>query len=127
MGLVVKSFASPEQTNTFPNGDERVLELAGKPVGLATFEPGWRWSNDIRPLVGTDTCQAHHIGYVVAGRLHVETPDGDAIDLGPGDVFDLPPGHDGWVVGDEPVLMLDWGEKIRDYARRADETAGAAR
>jgi mannose-6-phosphate isomerase-like protein (cupin superfamily) len=127
MPLFARSFSDPEETKRFPNGQEALISVAGHPVGLATFQPGWRWSNDIRPLVGTESCQTHHKGYIVSGRLHVELPDGSAIDIGPGDAFEIPPGHDGWVVGDEPCLMVDWGERVRDYAKPASETAGSAR
>ena len=127
MPLFARSFWEPEEINRFPNGEEALITVAGRPVGLVTFRPGWRWSNDLRPLVGTDSCQVHHQGYVVSGRLHVETADGSSIEVGPGDAFEIPPGHDGWVVGDEPCLMLDWGERVSEYARPASETAGAAR
>jgi Cupin domain len=118
------SFEDSDDTTRFPNGQERLLEVAGTKVGLATFGPGWRWSNDIRPLVGTDSCQVTHVGYVVSGHLHVETNDGATLDIGPGQAFVIPAGHDGWVVGDEPCVMLDWGGKASEYAR---PVAGAAR
>ena len=127
MPLFAKAFAEPEETKVFPNGQEAVITVSGKPIGLATFQPGWRWSNDVRPIAGTELCQAHHKGYLVSGRLHAEMPDGSSIDAGPGDVFEIPPGHDGWVVGDEPCVMLDWGERVREYAKPADETVGAIR
>ena len=127
MAFFARSFGEPEETNSFPNGHEDVISVAGRAIGLATFEPGWRWSNDIRPLVGTDLCRVHHQGYVVSGRLHVETPDGRAIDIGPGDAFEIPPGHDGWVVGDEPCVMLDWGERVREYAKPAGSTPEVSR
>jgi mannose-6-phosphate isomerase-like protein (cupin superfamily) len=127
MPLFARSFTEPEEANRFPNGQEAVISVAGHPVGLATFEPGWRWSNDIRPLVGTDSCQVHHKAYIVSGHLHAEMTDGSSIDAGPGDVFEIPPGHDGWVVGDEPCVMLDWGERVRAYAKPAGEMAGGSR
>ncbi len=127
MPLFAKAFAESDETKDFPNGHEAIVTMAGKPIGLTTFRPGWRWSNDIRPIVGTELCQSHHKGYVLAGRLHAETPEGSSIDLGPGDVFEIPPGHDGWVVGDEPCVMLDWGERVREYSEPANESAGAVR
>jgi hypothetical protein len=127
MPLFARSFIEPEETNRFPNGQEAVISVAEHPVGLATFEPGWRWSNDIRPLVGTESCQVHHKAYIVSGRLHAEMMDGSSIDARPGDVCEIPPGHDGWVVGDEPCVMLDWGERVREYAKPAGEMAGGSR
>jgi hypothetical protein len=127
MGLFAGSFAKPDDTTPFPNGHEDIVSVAGTPIGLGTFEPGWRWSNDVRPLVGTDACPVHHTGYVLSGRIHIELPDGAAIDLGPGDLFDAPSGHDGWVVGDEPCVILDWSGKVSDYAKPVRETEEATR
>ena len=77
-------------------------------VGRATLEPGWRWSEDVKPVVGTDWCYAHHVHVLIAGRFAVQLADQSTVDeFGPGDVFDIPPGHDAWVVGDEPVDIVD--------------------
>ena len=127
MQALVRSFEQPEETTTFPNGDERVVHVLGKPIGMATFRPGWRWSNDVRPLMGTDGCPLLHAGYMVAGHLHVEVSDGTTIDIGPGDAFAIPPGHDAWVEGDESVVMLDWGGNVREYARPVEEAKMANR
>jgi hypothetical protein len=127
MPLFAKSFTDPEETNRFPNGREAVISVAGRAIGLATLEPGWRWSNDVRPIAGTGSCQIHHKAYMVSGRLHAEMTDGSSIDAVPGDVFEIPPGHDGWVVGDEPCVMLDWGERVREYAKPTAEPAGGSR
>jgi hypothetical protein len=122
-----KSFDQPDDTTRFPNGTERIVDLDGIAVGMATFEPGWRWSNDLRPLVGTDRCPFVHRGYVVSGRLHVELADGATLDLGPGELFAIEPHHDAWVVGDDACTILDWGGKARDYAQPAAQTMGGAR
>ena len=122
-----RSFERPDDMTSFPNGSERIVDLDGIPVGLATFEPGWRWSNDLRPIVGTDRCPFVHRGYVVSGQLHVELADGSAIDVGPGQLFGIEPGHDAWVVGDEPCTILDWGGKAREYAQPVDPAIGGAR
>ena len=88
-------------------------------VGRAKLEPGWRWSNDVKPIAGTTSCQVHHKGYVVSGRLHVVMDDGTEADLGPGDAHEVPPGHDAWVVGDEPYVGVDFSEEIAGYAKPA--------
>jgi hypothetical protein len=121
---LTRSFGQPDKTTEFPNGNEHVVEAGGRPVGLMTFEPGWRWSNDLRPLMGTDRCPIHHVGYTLGGRLHVELADGSGLDIGPGDVFEIPGGHDAWVVGEEPWTALDWGGKVRESA---EQTAGGTR
>ncbi len=116
MGASVGRFDQPEETNRFPNGEEHIVHVHGVAVGMATFQPGWRWSNDVRPLVGTERCPLLHVGYNLSGRLHVEFADGSTLDVGPGEIFEITPDHDAWVVGDEPVLMLDWSGKAREYA-----------
>jgi len=121
MGAETRSFGSPDRSMDFPNGHEHIVELAGKPVGLATFEPGWRWSNDVRPLMGTERCPIHHVGFTLSGSLHVELGDGVTLDLGPGEAFDIPSGHDAWVVGEEPWVALDWGGKVREDAQPAGD------
>ena len=72
------------------------------------FEPGWRWSNDVKPLAGTESCEAPHFQYHVSGRLAIRMDDGTEFVAGPGDITSLPSGHDAWVVGDEPVVVVDW-------------------
>ena len=89
-------------------GRIELVELGELAVGRAIFEPGWRWSEHVKPIVGTETCQVHHIGYVVSGHLHVEMGDGASIELMAGDTFEVPPGHDAWVVGDEPWVSVDY-------------------
>jgi len=85
-----------------------------------TYEPGWRWSTDVKPIAGTPTCQYHHVGITLEGQLRVQMPDGTELELGPGDVFDIPPGHDAWVVGDNPWVSVDF-EAMRTYGREADQ------
>jgi hypothetical protein len=103
-----RSFGSPNETREFPNGHAEVLDIGGVQIGRLTFEPGWRWSNDVKPIAGTDSCQAPHFQYHVQGRLAIRMDDGSEFVAGPGDVTSLPSGHDAWVVGDEPVIVVDW-------------------
>ena len=108
MSGIAKRFDQAGEVTRFPNGEERVLELLGSPVGLATFEPGWRWTNDVRPLAGTERCRRLHVGYMLSGQLHVEFDDGSTMDAAAGDLVEIQPGHDAWVVGTEAVELLDW-------------------
>ena len=103
-----KDFARPDEVRTFPHGRIELLHIAGGTVGRMTLEPGWRWSHDVKPIAGTEWCEAPHFQYVVSGRLHVKMKDGKEFDLGPGSVSHLPAGHDAWVVGDAPVVGIDW-------------------
>ena len=85
-------------------------------VGRATFESGWKWSEHVKPIAGTDSCEAAHMGYVLSGRMHVVMNDGSSADFGPGDVMVAPPGHDAWTVGNEPCIVIDW-QGVKDYAK----------
>ena len=114
----VKNFDSPDETRPFEGkGHADVLQLGGRTVGKGVFEPGWRWSNNVKPIAKTDSCQVSHLGYVVSGRMRIYMDDGSEAEIGPGDVFAAPPGHDAEVVGDEPCVALDFGE-FGDYAKR---------
>ncbi|MQA13779.1 MAG: hypothetical protein GEV09_06265 [Pseudonocardiaceae bacterium] len=107
--LVAASFAEPTETREFPKGRLELLELGGGAVvGRFVLEPGWRWSECVRPTAGTETCQQPHLGYVLSGRMHVVTDDGAAGEAGPGDAFRIDPGHDAWTVGDDTVVLLDF-------------------
>jgi len=108
-------FSEPAEVRHFPRGRLDIVELDDTVVGRMTQQPGWRWSNDVRPIAGTDRCQYHHVGVTLSGQLHVEMPDGLELDIGPGDVFEMPPGHDAWVVGDEPWVAVDFAG-VRSYA-----------
>ncbi|MFN2581722.1 MAG: cupin domain-containing protein [Candidatus Dormibacteria bacterium] len=122
-----RSFTDPATTTPFNHGHEDVVELFGTKIGLAVFEPGWRWSNDVRPLVGADHCPIFHVGYMLSGELHIDYPDGSTLDVKAGDVVAIPPGHDSWVVGDEAVRLLDWGGKGHDYPAATASGVEAAR
>lgn len=98
-------------------GQLHVVDTPTGPVGRAVFHPGWRWSEHVKPLAGTDSCQAAHMAYVISGRMTVTMDDGTAEQFGPGDVMIAPPGHDAVVDGDEPCVMVDW-QGVADYAKR---------
>jgi class 3 adenylate cyclase len=108
MQLRRKRFDRPDETRPFEHGRVEVVELGELAIGRAIFEPGWRWSDHVKPIAGTDSCQYHHVGYVVSGALRVEMNDGASIELRPGDAYEIPPGHDAWVVGDEPWVSVDY-------------------
>jgi class 3 adenylate cyclase len=103
-----KRFDRPDEVRSVEKGRIELVELGELAVGRAVFEPGWRWSEHVKPIVGTETCQVHHVGYVVSGHLHVEMSDGASIELMAGDTFEVPPDHDAWVVGDEPWISVDY-------------------
>ena len=111
-----KTFSKPDETREFPRGRAEIVKIGAGEVGRLVFQPGWRWSNDVRPLAGTELCEAPHFQYHVAGTLRVRTADGAEFDATPGQVTALPSGHDAWVVGDEPVVVVDWWG-ASNYAR----------
>jgi hypothetical protein len=113
-----KTFGSPEETREFPNGRAEILNVGGGQVGRLTLQPGWRWSNDVKPIAGTSSCEAPHFQYHVSGRLAILMDDGTEFVAGPGDITALPSGHDAWVLGNEPVVTVDWFG-AGDYARSA--------
>jgi hypothetical protein len=102
-----KTLSHPDETRVFPKGQLDLVTIGGVTFGRGTFEPGWKWSTSIQPLVKTQSCEAPHLQYHVSGRLRVRMDDGSEEEFGPGDVSLLPPGHDAWVVGDTPVVVVD--------------------
>ncbi|RYV52396.1 cupin domain-containing protein [Pengzhenrongella frigida] len=117
-GLIRKSFDAPEETRPFVGGTGQLqmVNLDGAPVGRATFQPGWRWSEHVKPIAKTDSCQAAHLAYVVSGRIKVVMDDGEEMEFGPGDLAQMAPGHDAWTLGDEPCVLVDW-QGYADYAK----------
>lgn len=103
-----RSFGDPDEVRDFPNGKAEILKVGGSEVGRLEFQPGWRWSNDVKPIAGTDSCTAPHFQYHLSGRLAIHMDDGTEFVACAGDVTSLPSGHDAWVVGDEPVVVVDW-------------------
>ena len=106
--LQYKSFATPDEVRAFPNGRAVVVSLDESVVGRAVYEPGWRWSTSMAAIAGTSSCQLHHLGYSISGVMHVVTEDGQTIDIPPASVYEIPPGHDAWVVGDDPWVTVEW-------------------
>ena len=111
-----RSYAEPDEVREFPNGKAEILKVGGAEIGRLVLQSGWRWSNDVKPAAGTELCEAPHMQYHVSGRLHIAMADGTEFEAVPGDVTSLPQGHDAWVVGDEPVVVVDWWG-ASDYAR----------
>lgn len=111
-----KSFAEPDESRPFPHGRSDTVSLGGTTVARLTFEPGWHWADDLKPKVGTASCQVRHSICIVSGRLATRMDSGEEFEIGPGEAAFIGPGHDGWVVGDEPVVAYDFtgGE---DYAK----------
>ena len=107
--MLSKRFDFPDETRHVPKGKVEVLKLNDTQVIRNTFEPGWRWSESVKPIAKTDSCQVYHLVYIVSGRLGTKMDDGAIIEFGPGDVGVIPPGHDAWVVGSEACALLDFG------------------
>ena len=104
----LKRFSAPDETRTFEKGRVDLINIGGATIGRLTLEPGWRWSECVKPIAGTEWCEAPHFQYHVSGTLHCVLRDGTEFDAVPGDVTALGHGHDAWVVGDEPVVVVDW-------------------
>ncbi len=115
--------AEPADVRTFEKGRLELVAIGGGTVGRLTLEPGWRWAEHVRPMAGTDWCEAPHFQYHVAGTLHILMADGTEFEAGPGDVTYLPAGHDAWVVGDEPAVMVDWSGATTYAVDASAETA----
>ena len=112
----LKSFTKPDEVREFPKGRLELINIGGATVGRAIFEPGWRWSTSVQPIAKTKSCEAPHFQYHVSGVLKVLMDDGTEFECRPGDVSLLSSGHDGWVVGDEPVVVVDFQGMV-DYAK----------
>jgi len=112
-----KSFDSPDETRPFEGkGQAQVIQMAGKTVSRGTFEPGWKWSVNLKPIAGTDSCQTRHFGYVVSGQMKVVMDDGTEVTGGPGELLAIEPGHDAEVVGGESCVFIDFGD-VGQYAK----------
>jgi hypothetical protein len=116
-GLIL---SKPDEVRTFDKGKVEIFNLPEGVVGRATFEPGWRWSDCLKPVAKTDSCESEHVGYQVSGTMHILLDDGQEYDIDAEDIFYLPAGHDAWVLGDEPVVTLDFNG-MKDYAKVGKE------
>lgn len=117
--LEVKPLEKPDERRDFPRGHMEAIHMTDLDFAVATFEPGWRWSESVAEIAGTKSCQMHHNCYMVQGRMHIRMDEGGEQEVGPGDVFVCTPGHDAWVVGDEQVVVYDFqGQTAREYAKK---------
>ena len=116
-GLERKRFDDPDESRSFQDkGHVDVVSMGDGVVGMATFEPGWKWSDHVKPIAGTESCQAPHFGYVISGRQMIRMDDGSELEIGPGDVVSIPAGHDGWTIGEEPCVVIDFAG-MANYAK----------
>ncbi len=111
MVLQRKNFQNPDEIKTPPNMSIETIRIGDKTLSKQTFKPGWQWSKHIKPIAKTDSCQVHHFGIWVSGRMHVKAKDGQEVEYASGDVADIPPGHDEWVVGNEPAVLYAFAAK----------------
>src|SRR5688500_11178570 len=111
-----RNMAEAEEVRSFDKGSLELVKMGGVTFGRATLQPGWKWSTCVKPIAKTESCQAPHLQYQISGRMHVVMDDGSEMEFGPGDVAQLPPGHDAWVLGDEPVVVIDI-TGMGDYAK----------
>jgi hypothetical protein len=115
---VKASFDSPDEVRTFDKGRVDIVNLGSQKVGRSVFQPGWRWSECVKPIVGGDSCQVHHVGYIASGTIHIVMNDGNEFDGGPGEVYEIQPGHDAWVVGDDEFVGLEFQRQaVEEYAK----------
>jgi uncharacterized cupin superfamily protein len=117
-GITTKNFDSPDESRSPANARLDIVDLGTVKAARYTMEPGWRWSESIKPLVGTESCEARHVGTIISGRFHIVHDDGTETDLRPGDAYVIEPGHDAWVVGDEPLRGCEFESKtVETFAR----------
>src|SRR5436305_9582064 len=116
-GVEHRDFTAPDETRTPDKTTVELVNLAGGQIGRYTFQPGWRWSECIKPVVGTDSCQAEHVGYLQSGRMQVVHDDGTKAAIAPGDAYHIAPGHDAWVDGNDAVVAFEF-KSAGSYAKR---------
>lgn len=119
--LSAKNFAKPDEVREFPKGRLELVNFGDAVIGRATLQPGWRWSTSVKEIAKTDSCEAPHFQYHVSGTLCIKMDDGKEVICKPGDVSLIPPGHDAWVVGNEPVVLVDFQGMV-DFASKAPHT-----
>src|SRR6478672_2742429 len=117
-GVEARDFSAPDETRAPDKTKVDIVRMGGTSASRMSMQPGWRWSECIKPVAGTDSCQLHHVGVVQSGRMHVSHEDGTEMDVGPGNSYVIAPGHDAWVVGDEPFVAYEFESKSAEaYAR----------
>ena len=117
-GIEINDFSSPDEIRRpDPTVNVEVVKMADGEIGRYTFQPGWRWSEHIKPVVGGTACQTEHLGYVVTGTMGIQTADGTAAEVNAGEVYHIAPGHDGWVIGDESLVVIEF-QGAHTYATR---------
>ena len=120
-----KNFKNPDEVRTFSNGKVEVVKVGDATIGRATFEPGWRWSTCVKPLAKTNSCEVAHFHYQISGTMRIRMDDGTELECKAGDVAIVPPGHDAWVVGNEPVVVVDF-QGMPNYAKQATQQSAQA-
>lgn len=113
---IAKGFDQPDEVRTFAKGKLELVNCGSVQVGRGTFEPGWRWTESVKAIAGTDLCEASHTGYCISGIMHIRMRDGREMDVHAGEAFTLSPGHDAWTIGTEPCVVVDF-TGFRDYAK----------
>ena len=116
--MIKKSMSKPDEVRTFDKGKVEVVTAGETTFGRATLQPGWKWSTCVKPIAKTESCEAAHVTYHLSGRLRIRMDDGSEEEFGPGDISIIPPGHDAWVVGNEPAVLVDISG-LKDYAKPA--------
>lgn len=125
MTLEAKNLDSPEDKRSFEHGELRMVRVGGTTISRAVFNPGWRWSTDVKPLAGTQSCQVSHTAYIISGRLRVRMDDGTEAELAAGDAHYVSPGHDAWVAGEEPCIVIDVAPAAQQAAAAGSEPTGS--
>lgn len=116
--LTKKTLDNPDEIRSVDRGRVDLVSIGGVTFSRLTLEPGWQWSQSVQPIVKTHSCQVHHVGHVISGWMVVKLDNGEEIEYGPGDVYDIPPGHDAWIVGDETYVGIDVSGDMAHYATR---------
>ncbi|HWC54948.1 MAG TPA: cupin domain-containing protein [Chitinophagaceae bacterium] len=114
----IKNFSTADETREFPLGKLELLNIGGVPIGKAVLQPGWKWSDSVKPIAQTKSCEVPHFQYHISGILRIRMDDGKEYDCKPGDISVLPSGHDAWVVGNDPVVLVDF-QGMKEYAKPA--------
>jgi mannose-6-phosphate isomerase-like protein (cupin superfamily) len=120
--LTKKNLGTPDATRECGHGKLELATLEDTTLARITFQPGWKWSESVRPMANTESCQVQHLQYVISGRLRIVQDDGSQMDLKAGDFASIPPGHDAWVLGDEPFVCVDFSPDMKQYAEESGNT-----